>query len=215
MFKTLKTASLSLVAAGVIGCLWADSSDLCLGETPAATRDDEAKTDEAKSIYDFEVKTIKGEKVDLSKYKGKTVLLVNVASKCGYTKQYADMQKVYDKYKDQGFVILGFPCNQFGGQEPGTESEILEFCQENYGVTFPMFSKVEVNGEGKAPLYKYLTALETAPKAAGDISWNFEKFLIGPDGKVVGRYSSKVTPGSKEMTEKIEALLPESTVEQE
>lgn len=169
------------------------------------------ETRDEKSIYDFKVKTIKGEEVSLADYKGKTVLIVNVASKCGYTRQYAEMQAAYEKYKDRGFVILGFPCNQFGGQEPGTEQEIMEFCQANYGVQFPMFSKLDVKGAGADPLFKYLSALETEPKGAGDISWNFEKFLIDGEGKVIGRYKSAVSPTGKEMVELLEKLLPAAT----
>lgn len=179
-------------------------------EVNGTVQEDEEST---KSLYDFKVKSIEGEEVDLSKYKGKTVLLVNVASKCGYTRQYADMQKIYSKYKDRDFVILGFPCNQFGGQEPGSESEIKEFCTKEFGVTFPMFAKIDVKGSDQAPLYRYLTELETEPKGAGTISWNFEKFLIGPDGKVIGRYASKVNPSSPEMMKTIEGLLPESEKE--
>ncbi len=170
----------------------------------------QSSTQEAeKSVYDFKVKNIEGEEVSLSKYKGKTILIVNVASKCGYTRQYADMQTVYEKYKGRGLVILGFPCNQFGGQEPGTEAEILEFCKSTYEVEFPMFAKVEVNGDNSAPLFKYLTNLETKPKEAGKVSWNFEKFLIDGQGKVVGRYKSGVSPTDKNMVAVLEKLLPE------
>jgi len=169
------------------------------------------ETRDEKSIYDFKVKNIKGEDVSLADYKGKTVLIVNVASKCGYTRQYAEMQAAYEKYKDRGFVILGFPCNQFGGQEPGSEQEILQFCQANYGVEFPMFSKLDVKGGSADPLFKYLSALETEPKGAGDISWNFEKFLIDGEGKVIGRYKSAVSPTGKEMVDLLEKLLPAAT----
>lgn len=163
-----------------------------------------------KSIYDFKVKTITGEEVSLADYKGKTILIVNVASKCGYTRQYAEMQAAFEKYKDRDFVVLGFPCNQFGGQEPGTEAEIVKFCQDNYGVKFPMFAKLDVKGEGADPLFKFLTKLETSPKEAGDISWNFEKFLIDAEGNVVGRYKSAVSPTGKEMQELLENRLPKS-----
>jgi glutathione peroxidase len=168
-------------------------------------------TSDEKSIYDFKVKTIDGKEVDLSEYKGKTILIVNVASKCGYTRQYSDMQTAFEKYKDRGLVILGFPCNQFGGQEPGSEAEIMEFCKTNYGVTFPMFAKLDVKGEGADPLFKYLSGLKVEPKGAGDISWNFEKFLISSEGKVIGRYKSAVSPTGKDMVQILEDLLPKST----
>jgi glutathione peroxidase len=150
------------------------------------------------------VKKIDGSPVDLSKYKGKVVLVVNVASKCGYTGQYAGLQKLYDGYKDKGFVILGFPANDFGSQEPGSDSEIATFCSSKYGVTFDMFSKVVVKGADKAPLYKSLTEGSTPP---GEVGWNFEKFLIGRDGKIVGRYKSNVAPDDGKLNAAIEAEL--------
>ena len=151
-----------------------------------------------------EVKGIDGKPVDLGSYKGKVVLVVNVASRCGYTKQYAGLQKLYDAHKDKGFVILGFPANDFGAQEPGSDVEIAEFCSAKYGVTFPMFSKITVKGAGKAPLYKTLT--ETAePK--GEVAWNFEKFLIGKDGAVIGRFKSGVAPDDAALVQAIEAAL--------
>lgn len=180
----------------------------------ATTAFDEEDAKKPDSVYDFKMKSIDGEEVDLAKYKGKTLLVVNVASRCGYTKQYKDMQAIYEKYKDRGLVILGVPCNQFGSQEPGSESEIKEFCTANYGVTFPMFAKVDVNGEDQAPLYRYLTQLKTKPKTDGAVSWNFEKFLIGPDGKVIGRYASKVNPSGEQMKKLIEANLPKDESEE-
>ena len=151
-----------------------------------------------------EMKSIDGKPVDLASYKGKVVLVVNVASRCGYTGQYAGMQKLYDAYKDKGFVILGFPANEFGGQEPGSDPEIAQFCSSKYGVTFDMFSKVVVKGPGKAPLYKALTEGATPP---GEVGWNFEKFLIGRDGRIVGRYKSGVAPDDGKLTGTIEAEL--------
>jgi len=151
-----------------------------------------------------EVKKIDGTAVDLGKYKGKVVLVVNVASQCGATPQYAGLQKLYDKYKEKGLVVLGFPANEFGKQEPGSDSEIGTFCTSKYGVTFDMFSKVVVKGPGQCMLYKTLT--ETA-NPAGDISWNFEKFLIGRDGKIVGRYKTAVTPEDPKITGAVEAEL--------
>jgi len=151
-----------------------------------------------------EMKSIDGKPVDLAGYKGKVVLVVNVASRCGYTGQYAGMQKLYDKYKDKGFVILGFPANDFGAQEPGTDAEIATFCSTKYGVTFPMFSKITVKGPGKAALYQSLTESAT-PK--GEVAWNFEKFLVGKDGSVIGRFKSGVAPESGELAAAIEAAL--------
>jgi len=150
------------------------------------------------------VKKIDGTEVDLATYKGKVVLIVNVASRCGLTPQYTGLQKLYDTYKDKGLVILGFPANEFGAQEPGTDSEIATFCSSKYGVTFDMFSKIVVKGPGISPLYKTLT--ETSdPK--GDIGWNFEKFLIGRDGKIVGRYSPRTAPDDATLKAAIEAAI--------
>lgn len=161
----------------------------------------------AAGIYDFSLKTIDGTSESLSHFKGKTILIVNVASKCGYTPQYAGLQKLYLKYKDKGFVILGFPANNFGAQEPGTNAEIKTFCSRTYNVTFPMFSKISVKGSDQDALYQYLT--EKSPNSAthGDIQWNFTKFLIGRDGKVVARFEPDVTPESREMEKAIEASL--------
>lgn len=155
----------------------------------------------------FTVNNIEGEAVELSKYDGKVVVMVNVASKCGYTPQYETLQKLYTEHKDDGLVILGFPCNQFGGQEPGSETEIQEFCKKNYGVEFDMFSKVDVNGDDAAPLFKHLTAQETKPKGAGAVRWNFEKFVIGRDGKLAGRFGTKVSPDSEEFKLLVSSLL--------
>ncbi len=156
------------------------------------------------SIYDFTMKTIDGQDEPLSAYKGKVLLVVNVASKCGFTPQYKGLEALYEKYKDRGLVILGFPANDFGWQEPGTDAEIKQFCTLNYNVTFPVFSKITVKGDKIHPLYKYLTESSTP---AGAISWNFNKFLIGPDGRIVGRWGSRTTPEDKELTGKIEETL--------
>lgn len=153
----------------------------------------------------FEMETLEGEPVNLAeKYAGKVVLFVNVASKCGYTRQYAGLQALNEKYADQGLAIVGVPCNQFGGQEPGTAEEIATFCSTKYGVDFDMLEKVEVNGDGQAPLYKYLTKESPHP---GAIKWNFEKFLVGRDGKVVGRYASGIAPDNAEFVADIEHEL--------
>ena len=148
----------------------------------------------AQSIHSFEVVTIDGKKTTLEKYRGKVVLVVNVASKCGLTKQYEGLETLYKKYKDRGLVILGFPCNQFMGQEPGTEAEIAEFCSVNYGVTVPLFSKIDVNGDGAHPLYQYLKKELPGSGSKPDIEWNFAKFLIDKDGKPVYRYHPRVKP---------------------
>jgi glutathione peroxidase len=158
-------------------------------------------------VLNFKMKSLAGKDVDLSKYKGKVVLMVNVASQCGLTPQYEGLEALHEKYAGEGLAILGFPANEFGKQEPGTDTEIAEFCQQNFGVKFDMFSKVVVKGEGQCPLYKFLTSKETDPHFAGDISWNFEKFLIGRDGKIVKRFAPKVTPESEEVLSTIEAEL--------
>nr|WP_197452570.1 glutathione peroxidase [Rosistilla carotiformis] len=158
-------------------------------------------------MTDFKMESIDGKSVDLAQYKGKVILVVNVASACGLTPQYEGLEALYEKYKDKGLVVLGFPCNQFGKQEPGTSAEIQAFCKSNYDVSFPMFAKVEVNGEEACPLYKHLTAVDTKPKGAGKVSWNFEKFLVDGHGHVVGRYSPQTEPDDAELTQQIESLL--------
>ena len=150
------------------------------------------------SVYDFQLKTIDGKDFSLSRYKGKKVLVVNTASKCGFTPQYADLQKLADTYKDK-LVVVGFPANNFGSQEPGANSEIKTFCQKNYGVTFPLSEKVSVKGGDICPLFKYLTEAQN-PDFTGEIQWNFEKFLIDENGNLVHRFRSKVTPMSEEIT---------------
>ena len=159
----------------------------------------------AGSIYDIPVKDIDGKDTTLAAYRGKVVLIVNVASHCGYTPQYKSLEAVYKKFKDQGFVVLGFPCNQFGGQEPGTNEEIKQFCTSKYDVTFPMFDKIDVNGANRHPLYVALAG-GTSP-FPGNIKWNFNKFLIGKDGKILKRFDSSVTPDSAAATEAITAAL--------
>ncbi len=154
-----------------------------------------------------EVKAIDGSTVDLAKFKGKVVLIVNVASKCGNTPQYEGLEKLYEKYGDKGLVVLGFPANEFKGQEPGTNKEIAEFCSSKYNVKFPMFEKIVVKGEGQAPLYKTLTGADSDPKFAGDITWNFEKFLVGRDGQVINRFKPATKPETTEIVSAIEAEL--------
>lgn len=159
----------------------------------------------AESLYDIKLKDIDGKDTSLAAYQGKVVLIVNVASKCGYTKQYTGLESIYEKYKGQGFVVLGFPCNQFGGQEPGTNEEIKQFCSSKFSVTFPLFDKIDVNGANRHPLYVALAG--PASPFPGDIKWNFNKFLIGKNGKIVKRFESKVTPESEEMTKAVETAL--------
>src|SRR4051794_22243164 len=159
------------------------------------------------SVLDFKMRDIDGNDVKLDKYKGNVLLIVNTASKCGYTPQYEGLQSTYTKYKDKGFYVLGFPANNFGTQEPGTETEIKEFCTSKYHVTFPMFAKISVKGEDQDPLYKFLTDKTTDPEFAGDITWNFNKFLVDRKGHVVARFSSKDTPESPAVTAAIEKYL--------
>ncbi len=158
------------------------------------------------NLYHFTLPSIDGEPTSLSNYKGKVILLVNVASRCGFTPQYSALESIYEKFKDQGFVILGFPANNFGAQEPGTNSEIKTFCSTKYNVSFPMFAKVSVKGADCTPLYQYLTQ-QANPSLTGDIKWNFTKFLVDRNGKVVARFEPKVTPDSPEVVEAIEKLL--------
>ena len=161
------------------------------------------------AIYDHPVKALNGQDASLSDYAGKVALVVNVASKCGLTPQYEGLQKLYDAYSDKGFTVLGFPCNQFLEQEPGSADEIQEFCTVNYGVSFPLFAKIDVNGEARDGLYAELTeAPDVADGHTGDIRWNFEKFLIGADGQIVGRFRPTVTPEDPALVAAIEAALP-------
>ena len=157
------------------------------------------------SIYDFNVTTIEGERISLSDYQSKVLLIVNTASKCGFTPQYEGLETLYQKYKDQGLVILGFPCNQFGAQEPGSSKEIANFCQINYGVSFPMFEKIDVNGKNTHPLYRFLKSEQTGILWTQKIKWNFTKFLVDTKGKVVERYAPTTKPSDLE--EAIKALL--------
>jgi glutathione peroxidase len=160
------------------------------------------------SVYDFKVKTIDGKETSLGQYKGKTLLIVNTASQCGYTPQYAGLEALYEKYKDKGLVVLAFPSNDFGGQEPGTNAEIKTFCELKYKTSFPLFEKIDVKGDAAAPLYKYLTGLPG--KQGGAITWNFNKFLVAPDGTVVEHFDSKADPMGAMLTGKVEQSLPKS-----
>ncbi len=157
------------------------------------------------SVFDFQVKTIDGKTVSLSQYKGKAVMIVNTASQCGYTPQYKGLEELYLAYKGKGFEILGFPSNDFGGQEPGTDAEIKQFCELKFKTTFPMFSKIAVKGDAADPLYKFLTGQK---ENGGDVAWNFNKFLVSPEGKVVAHLPSKVDPMSDDLKKQLDAILP-------
>jgi glutathione peroxidase len=161
------------------------------------------------TLLDVPVTTIDGEDTTLNEYKGRALLVVNVASRCGFTQQYAGLQKIYEQYAERGFAVLGFPCNQFGGQEPGTEQEIQELCSTTWNVTFPLFAKVEVNGRDRHPLYAELTKVAKQGGEPGDVEWNFEKFLVSPDGEVVARFGSATTPEDPALIAAIEAQLPD------
>ena len=165
-----------------------------------------AHLESEKSVYNFKVKDIDGKDVELKEYKGKVMVVVNVASKCGYTPQYTDLQTIYKEFKEKGVEVLGFPANNYGGQEPGTEADIKEFCTTNFNVTFPMFSKVSVKGEDQHELFKYLTSLKN-PDFDGEIKWNFEKFIIGKDGKLLRRFRSKTKPTDEEFKAALEEAL--------
>lgn len=171
----------------------------------AAEKEDEKVT--MPSIYDISVKTIDGEETTLAEYRGKVMLIVNVASKCGFTGQYDGLQKLYERYKDKGLVVLGFPANDFLRQEPGTNAEIKQFCSTKFNVTFPMFAKITVKGDDIHPLYRHLTEPDTNPNSPGKISWNFNKFLIGRDGQVADRFGSRAKPLSEKVTAAVEKAL--------
>ena len=179
-------------------------ASLMIGMASAVSADDPKKPS---GVLSYQVKDIDGKPVDLSKYKGKVLLLVNTASQCGNTPQYKQLQATYKKYNEQGFEVLGFPANEFGKQEPGTDSEIKEFCSDNYKVTFPMFSKIVVKGDGMHPLYQFLTSKETNPDFAGPIGWNFAKFLVNRKGEVVARFDPRVKPDDPKVIAAVEAAL--------
>jgi glutathione peroxidase len=159
------------------------------------------------TIHDFTAKTIDGEERSLRDYAGKVVLVTNVASQCGLTPHYAGLQELFANFHDRGLVVLGFPCNQFGAQEPGSESQIKTFCETRYGVTFPMFAKIDVNGPNRHPLYAFLTGQPTQPDGPGDIGWNFAKFLVDRQGSVTARFAPPTAPVSEELVSAIEKLL--------
>lgn len=178
-------------------------SAACFAEDPKVEQREETPVPPA---LNHTMKSLDGKDVNLAQYRGKVVMMVNTASQCGLTPQYKELQALYEKYKDKGFVVLGFPANDFGKQEPGSDEEIGAFCEKNYGVTFPMFSKISVK-EDKAPLYQYLTGDKLPVEPKGDIEWNFEKFLLGREGEVVARFRPRVKPDAPEVVQKIEAEL--------
>ncbi|QDU95915.1 glutathione peroxidase [Lignipirellula cremea] len=169
--------------------------------------------DEAPAALSFKVKSLDGKEVDLSQFKGKVLLVVNVASRCGLTPHYEGLQALYEESKDDGLVVLGFPCNQFGKQEPGTSADIATFCSDNYSVTFPMFEKIDVNGENAAPFYQHLTSLKTPPKGDGKVAWNFEKFVIDRNGEVIARFEPRTKPSDPLLLKTLAAALAEKAGE--
>lgn len=160
------------------------------------------------AIFDVPIGALRGGPADLAQYRGNALLIVNVASQCGLTPQYAGLQQLSERYADRGLVVIGVPCNQFGAQEPGSPEEIVEFCQANYGVTFPLTEKVDVNGPDRHPLYQQLTATADDTGTAGDVMWNFEKFVVAPDGSVAARLRPRVTPDAPELVDALERVLP-------
>jgi len=186
------------------GCWWLSS--LLAGALCGAAERGPA-TPPPKGVLDFTLNNIEGQAVSLGAFKGKVLLLVNVASHCGFTPQYEGLEQLYERYKDRGLMVLGFPANNFLGQEPGTASEIKQFCTTRYHVTFPLFAKISVKGADQHPLYTFLTAKESNPDFAGAITWNFNKFLIGRDGRIIGRYGSRTTPEDAQLVAAIERAL--------
>ena len=188
----MKLSAMLLTLAACVGCAYAE---------------DKPKEPKLASPLDYKLNDINDKEVDLAQYKGKVVLFVNVASQCGYTTQYKGLQELHEAYKDKGLVVIGVPANEFGRQEPGTNAEIAKFCSSKYSVTFPMMAKVVVKGADKTPLYQYLTGKDSNPDFAGEVGWNFEKFLVGKGGKVVGRYKSGVEPMSDELVAAVKKEL--------
>lgn len=195
----MQQLSIRVLAAGLAALA------VCAATASPAPKDDK----KVAPALNFTMKDIDGKDVKLSKYQGKVIMVVNVASFCGNTPQYASLEKLYETYKDKGFVVLGFPANEFGKQEPGSDKEIKEFCSSKYKVSFPMFSKIVVKGEGQHPLYKYLTNKESDPKFGGDIEWNFAKFIINRKGDIVDRVKAFTDPSKPEVVAEIEKALAE------
>ena len=214
--KTMRGAgALALGAALMASCAATDAATKPAATTQKAKPKAPAKTaqkvkpikKDVAPVLNFTMKSLGGKDVPLSNYAGKVVMIVNTASKCGFTPQYAGLEKLHEKYAKEGLAILGFPANDFGQQEPGNDREISTFCTVNYGVTFDMFSKVAVTGDAKTPLYQYLTSEKTDPQFPGEVGWNFEKFLIGRDGKILARFKSNVAPEAPELVSAVEAAL--------
>ncbi|MBP9662979.1 MAG: glutathione peroxidase [Pyrinomonadaceae bacterium] len=196
----IKILVVIIIIVGLAAAALAYRYGLILNPTPTAPPPQ-------KSVYEFTMKDIDGNDVSLDTYRGKVAMIVNVASKCGYTPQYEGLESIYEKYKDRGFVVLGFPANNFLGQEPGTEADIKEFCRLTYGVSFPMFSKISVTGSDQHPLYTMLTSKQSNPEFGGDITWNFNKFLLDKTGRVAARFGTKDIPESDVVTTAIEKSL--------
>ena len=209
LISTFAAAVLGLSATAWLSAKPGDIKDTVKDPSPAPAKAE--KDGQPVSPLQFKLKDIDGKDLDLSQYKGKPVLLVNVASKCGLTKQYTALQALYEKYKDQGLVVVGIPANNFNGQEPGTEAEIKAFCTGKYNVTFPMTSKISVKGEDQHPLYKFLTSKDTNGDFAGEIEWNFAKFLVDRNGNVMARFASKTTPDDPKVTGAVEKALAAET----
>ena len=206
----LKKLTILFAILAAIGSIVAYAS--FLGKEKSTKQTVRAKYSKA-SIYDFDATNIDGKNVNLGLYRDNVVMFVNTASKCGYTPQYKGLQAIYDKYKDKGFVILGFPANNFGGQEPGSNEEIKEFCTLRYKVSFPMFAKISVKGKDQHPLYKFLTDKELHPDTGGDITWNFNKFLANHKGEIIARFSSKDKPESEKVVAAIKDAIGEMNKE--
>jgi glutathione peroxidase len=198
MVETMIHASVTMIAL-----VWSLMAGLL---TPAGAAAQGAHG-RVKTMYDFTMKDIDGKEVSLSRYRGKVVLIVNVASFCGYTKQYTGLDSLYRAYAERGLVVLGFPANNFGSQEPGSDEEIKEFCSTKYNVTFPMFSTISVKGDDQHPLYRHLTSAEANPATAGEVRWNFTKYLVDRSGRLVAKFEPRVDPLSADLTEAVEAAL--------
>ncbi|MEZ6096183.1 MAG: glutathione peroxidase [Pirellulaceae bacterium] len=195
--KSLICVLVSLVAMNVAGPLFAQDTELKT----------ETGEQAVPAALGFTMKSIDGDDIDLSQYRGKVVMIVNVASRCGMTPQYEQLQALYSELGDKGLVVLGFPCNQFGAQEPGSEADIKEFCSTKYDVTFPMFAKVDVNGDDRCELYEHLTSLDLQPKGAGNIGWNFEKIILDREGNPIARFGSRTKPDAEEVMKVINDAL--------
>ena len=205
MMSSVRIFTFSFLFASLAACGGSATPTPSAAEAPSADATDGTSV----AVIDHTVESLTGERVDLASFRGRPILIVNTASKCGYTPQYASLQKLHEKYGEQGLVVIGFPSNDFGNQEPGTAEEIGNFCRLNYGVTFPMMAKVHTKGPDQAPVYRALTA-ESGSEFQGEIKWNFTKFLVDPEGKVVARFESSVDPLDEQVTSAVEALLTAS-----